>query len=160
MKKFLEKIGRYRVILDREGTDRYLERFYLLLKNRKTFPFNIFFHIFLKSDPDGALHDHPWNYITVILKGGYWEIVPVMYMGKIDRADNGDMITERIWRGPGHIRRCMAESFHRIELEEGITPWTMFIPGIRRREWGFDVAGKWVPDAEYLNSMFKEKNPA
>ena len=31
----------------------------IYFKDRKDFPFNIFLHKFLKSDPDD-LHDHPW----------------------------------------------------------------------------------------------------
>ena len=59
---------RYRVIYDRYDNEPYLERFYIFLKDRKTFPFNVFIHRFLKSDPDD-LHDHPWNFRTIILYG-------------------------------------------------------------------------------------------
>ena len=68
-KSFMKAIGRHRVIYDREDNEPYLERYYLFLKDRVTFPFNIFLHKFYKSDPDD-LHDHPWNYITFIVKGG------------------------------------------------------------------------------------------
>ena len=51
--------GRYRIINDRIDEEPYLERYYLFLKERNNFPFNIFLHRFLKSDPDD-LHDHPW----------------------------------------------------------------------------------------------------
>jgi hypothetical protein len=40
------------------------------------FPFNIFLHRFLKSDPDDV-HDHPWPYATLIIKGGYYEWTPI-----------------------------------------------------------------------------------
>ena len=39
-KKLMNAIGRYRVILDTENKEPYLERYYLFLKERKTFPFN------------------------------------------------------------------------------------------------------------------------
>ena len=70
LSKFLTKIGRQRIILDRQSQEPYLERYYLFLKERKKFPFNIFLHKFLKSDPDDV-HDHPWPYATLILRGGY-----------------------------------------------------------------------------------------
>ena len=50
LKKLFERLGRYRVILDRENHEPYLERYYLFLKDRKHFPFNIFLHKFLKGD--------------------------------------------------------------------------------------------------------------
>ena len=73
---FLEKHDRKRIIMDRVDHEPYLERYYIFLKERNWFPFNIFIHKFLKSDPDDV-HDHPWNYASLILKGGYWEWTPV-----------------------------------------------------------------------------------
>ena len=75
LKKLMIYLGRHRVIMDRQADEPYLERYYLFLKDRGTFPFNIFLHKFLKSDPDD-LHDHPWRYFTFILRGGYWEYTP------------------------------------------------------------------------------------
>ena len=141
--KLLEKLGRKRIVMDRECNDPYLERYYIFLKDRSWFPFNVFLHKFLKGDP-GDPHDHPWPYATLILKGGYWEWVPIY-------DSNGKMQGERrYWRGPGHFRTCSANSFHRIQLEPGITPWTLFMPGPQKREWGFLVNNKWVHNDKYL----------
>ena len=79
----MKLLGRHRIINDRIDMKPYLERYYLFLKDRDTFPFNIFLHKFIKSDPDD-LHDHPWNYRTLILLGGYWEY-----------TEKG-----KFWRGP------------------------------------------------------------
>ena len=68
--KLLDRLGRKRVVMDRINNEPYLDRYYLFLKDRKHFPFNVFLHKFLKSDPDDV-HDHPWPYATLILKGGY-----------------------------------------------------------------------------------------
>ena len=106
--KLLEKLGRKRVIYDRLNNEPYLERYYLFLKERKAFPFNVFLHKFLKGDPDDV-HDHPWPYATLILKGGYYEWVP-------EFNSQGHKIGERChWRGPGHFRICRPTSFHRID---------------------------------------------
>ena len=78
----MKMLGRYRIIKDRVDDEIYLERYYLFLKDRKTFPFNVFLHRFHKSDPDD-LHDHPWNYRTLILKGGYWEYTPKVSFGEV-----------------------------------------------------------------------------
>ena len=62
--KFLNLLGRKRIVYDRIDNEPYLERYYLFLKDRDRFPFNIFLHKFLKSDIDD-LHDHPWPYATL-----------------------------------------------------------------------------------------------
>jgi hypothetical protein len=141
--KLLDRVGRKRIVMDRVNNEPYLERYYVFLKDRKTFPFNIFIHKFLKSDPDD-LHDHPWSYFTLILKGGYYEWVP------------GVNCEVRKWRRPGHFRVCSATSLHRIELKEGTTCWTVFMPFTKVREWGFITKGKWVQWEEYLaRRLFK-----
>ena len=141
---WLDRHGRKRVIMDRTENEPYLERYYLFLNTREHFPFNIFLHRFLKGDPDDV-HDHPWPYATFILAGGYYEWVPIMH--------NGVMISERRhWRGPGHFRICKPTSYHRIELKEGVTAWTLFMPGPHRREWGFLVNNTWIHNASYLST--------
>ena len=140
---WLEQHDRKRVIMDRVEDEPYLERYYLFLKDRKTFPFNVFLHKFLKGDPDDV-HDHPWPYATFILKGGYYEWVPKF-------NEQGIKVGERrFWRGPGHFRICSPQSYHRIELANGITAWTLFMPGPHRRQWGFLVNNKWIHNDDYL----------
>ena len=143
LKRLMQRLGRYRVIMDRTDDEPYLERYYVFLKDRRWFPFNIFLHRFLKSDP-GHPHDHPWAFCTIILRGGYWEWRPVL--------DNiGRPLGERVeWKGAGSIRFGHARDLHRVELEPGVTPWTLFIPGPKFRDWGFLVGHKWVPHDEYF----------
>jgi hypothetical protein len=146
----LEKLDRKRIIMDRVNNEPYLERYYLFLKDRKKFPFNIFLHKFLKGDPDDV-HDHPWSYTTLILKGGYYEWVPIF-------DDNNKKISEvASWRKPGHFRTCSANSYHRIELDPAIECWTLFMPGKQTREWGFLVDNKWVENEKYLEGKYERK---
>ena len=150
---WLDKHDRKRIILDREENEPYLERYYIFLKDRKRFPFNAFIHKFLKSDPDDV-HDHPWPYATLILKGGYWEWIP-----KINSL--GQKWGEyRVWRGAGHFRVCKPTDYHRIELDPNVTAWTLFMPGPHKREWGFLVGGienqKWVPHYQYLKERSEQ----
>ena len=138
----LEQMDRKRVIMDRQCNDPLLTRYYLFLKDRTWFPFNLFLHKFHKGDP-GDVHDHPWPYATLILAGGYYEYTP--------NFEHGKMISEtKHWRGPGHFRICSADSYHRIELKPGVTPWTLFMPGPQRQEWGFLVNNKWIHNDNYL----------
>ncbi len=149
------KLGRRNLIYDRLSNELYLTRYYLFIKDRKYFPFNIFLHKFHCSDgPD--LHDHPWPYATLILRGGYHEWVPI-YEGTTIVGQ------QKVWRGPGHFRVCKANSFHRIELEEGITAWTLFMPGPQQRLWGFLTHKNWrnfnwIESEEYLASRAANKN--
>ena len=141
--KLLDRLGRKRIVMDRVENEPYLERYYLFLRERERFPFNIFLHKFLKSDPDDV-HDHPWPYATLILKGGYWEWIP--HFDTVGRK-TGEY---QVWRGPGHFRISKANSFHRIELDPDITAWTLFMPGPKQREWGFMVRNQWIQWEEYL----------
>ena len=141
--KLLDRLGRKRIVMDRVENEPYLERYYLFLRERNRFPFNVFLHKFLKSDPDDV-HDHPWPYATLILKGGYWEWIP--HFDTVGRK-TGEY---QVWRGPGHFRVSKANSFHRIELDPDITAWTLFMPGPKQRDWGFMVRNKWVQWEQYL----------
>jgi hypothetical protein len=103
----------------------------------------------LKGDPDDV-HDHPWSYSTLILKGGYYEWIPQF------NADGTKSCEIRKWRGPGHFRTCSPNSYHRIELKPGVTAWTLFMPGPHKRDWGFLVNNKWIPHENYLTSRRME----
>ena len=139
--KLMEYLGRRRIIYDREDNEPYLERYYIFLKNRKNFPFNIFIHKFLKSDPDN-LHNHPWDFRTIILKGGYWE----------------HRETGKFWRGRGTYNYAPANTFHRVELDENIPYcWTLFIPSASKQDWGFKTINGWVQNDEYFKMKNKEK---
>ena len=141
--KLLEKLGRKRIVYDRVANEPYLERYYLFLKERDRFPFNVFLHKFLKSDPDDV-HDHPWPFATLILRGGYWEWRPQfnaqgLKIGEIAK-----------WCGPGSFRTARATTYHRIELDPAVTCWTLFMPGPKQRDWGFLVRNVWVQWEQYL----------
>ena len=143
LKNLFKRLGRYRVIMDRVDGEPYLERYYVFLRDRTWFPFNIFVHKFLKSDPDDV-HDHPWPFATLILRGGYWEWRPLF-----DAQGNRQGETAR-WCGAGSFRTAQANTYHRIELDPDITCWTLFMPGIKQRDWGFLVKNKWVQWEQYL----------
>ena len=139
---FLEKVGRKRIIYDQDGIKPYLVRYYLLFSDKLTeeekahsLPFNLMLHHICLSDPDD-LHDHPWWYATLILKGGYWEITP----------------EGKFWRGPGHFRIRSPQSLHRIEISPNSQgSWSLFFCGPRIKNWGFIKQGKWLDHKSYLN---------
>ena len=112
--------SRKRLLLDRgpswpdyDKAEPFMIRYYLLFRKRpKWFPFNILLHKILKSDL-GDLHDHYWSYITIILKGGYWET-----------NENGTF-----WRGPGYIGFRKASNRHSLKIPDGKPAWTLLLAG-------------------------------
>ena len=110
--KLLEKLGRKKVVLDRgpshpeyHNAKPWMERYYLLFRKRpKFFPFNIIIHRMLDDDHGEGVHNHLCPYITIILKGGYWET-------------------------PGYIGFRSADHLHRVDLETDKETMTLFIPG-------------------------------
>lgn len=146
----MNKLGRYRLIPDRRTGEDYMHRYYLFLKDRKWFPFNVTLHKIVKSD-DPILHDHPWPYMTIVLSGGYWEHTPVF-------DSNGKKIAEfQKWRGPGSVIIRGAKEFHWLEIEEGSSATTLFFMGPQQREWGFLVdkarnKTQWIQWEHYLTN--------
>ncbi len=143
---WLERKGRKTIIMDRDGIAPYLTRWYLIWPdghNRKckAIPFNAFIHRFEQSD-EPVLHSHPWWFISVILRGGYWEHLP-----------NGVCK----WRKPGSIRFSW-NCIHWIEVPEPGKTWTLFIRGRSRNNgaWGFiNANGQYTPHNEYLSQHRK-----
>ena len=138
--------NRKRIIYDRGGTTPYLVRYYVFLKDRKDFPFNITLHKVLVSD-EPTLHDHPWDWGAMILKGGYWE----------------HTLEGKFWRGPGHIRFRKADDLHWLELAKDkdgneIPCWSLFYMGKKKKEWGFVKDGQWVESELYLQQTDPRHN--
>lgn len=149
----MNKLGRYRLIPDRRTGDDYMHRYYLFLKDRKKFPFNVTLHKIVKSD-DPIFHDHPWSYLTIVLKGGYWEHTPVV-------NSEGKIFAEfSRWRGPGSIIWRRAKEFHWLELDGDRPATTLFFMGPQKRDWGFLVdrtktKKQWIQWEHYLEN-YKE----
>ena len=89
--------------------------------------FGIRVHHILRSDADRELHDHPFDFISVILSGSYTEYL----------AD-GTVTTYKA----GSILFRRAETLHRLELSAPV--WTFVIRGRIRREWGFMTYSGWI----------------
>jgi hypothetical protein len=104
LKNSLNRWGRYRIIMDRVDNQPYLERYYVFLRDRERFPFNVFVHKFLKSDTEDV-HDHPWPFLTVILKGGYWEWRP-----QFDARPKGRRDCQMVWTGKHSVGQCPSVS--------------------------------------------------
>ena len=117
----LERLGRKRTLVDRGPSHPewrlakpWTDRYYPLFRRRPRWvPFNVPIHHIRDDDHGAGLHNHPWPYMTVILRGGYWETTAA----------------GRFWRGPGYIGFRPADAEHRVDLEPGTGAVTLFCPG-------------------------------
>jgi hypothetical protein len=98
---------------------------------------NVYFHVQTKSDPERPLHDHPWDSTSVILAGGYDEIINEFPM--VNR------IHERMeTRKPGDVIFRPGTWAHRLVLPADV-PYSMslFSTGPKVRNWGFWFEDGW-----------------
>lgn len=103
-------------------------------------------HHILRSDVDRELHDHPFDYVSIILRGGYREITPP----RTDFERDMGYPVQHVYRAPAVLFR-RAESAHRLILDR--PAWTLVLRGPHRREWGFHVPGRgWVHWREFVGS--------
>ena len=79
--ELLERLGRKKIVLDRglshpryDEAKPWMNRYYVLFRyTPKWFLFNILIHERLADDHGESVHNHLCPYITIILRGGYWE---------------------------------------------------------------------------------------
>jgi hypothetical protein len=108
----------------------YLNRFILF----KCKWFGIYLHNILEADPDLHLHDHPWNFVTLILSGGYKEELAGGWQ----------------WNVAGSVAKRKLGDYHRIAEVFGGT-WSLIFIGRTQKDWGFLVNGDHVPHKQYLH---------
>ena len=117
----------------------YLVRWWVKQKTESEQPSeeNIYLHLFLRSDYDRALHDHPFDSTSIILQGSYREHLAD---GKVRVLSEGDIVTRK------------AEDAHRIELINDEPVWSLFIRGPKVREWGFLCPDGWTHWTQFIAS--------
>jgi hypothetical protein len=112
----------------------YMRRHYLLGGGNREPGSTARFHEILRSDL-ADLHDHPWDFVSVILSGTYIETTPA---------------SEQEF-GPGSVLVRTAEQLHRLTLPNGPV-WSFITIGPARRRWGFDTSDGWVHWSDYLGA--------
>ncbi len=131
----IKKFGfiKKKVILRDSDEEAYLVRYNLF--ECSLFSFKI--HKILKSD-ELCLHDHPWKFISLILKGGYWEHTPPVNQHKEDITStyNGTDY-EKKWCGPLSLLVRPAHWIHRLEIPKGKYALTFVITFKKSKSWGF-----------------------
>lgn len=92
----------------------------------------IYLHQILEKDQDAHEHDHPWNFCSIILKGGYTE----SSMGKMTRTTPGKILFKS---------HCIP---HKIAELHSPT-WTLVIAWGERKEWGYSTNSGWIDNISY-----------
>jgi hypothetical protein len=106
----------------------YMRRFYLM----HTQELSVRYHEIVQSDDARVMHDHPWDFVSVLLAGSYLEVTPA---GERCYAA-GDVVVRR------------AEDAHRLEVLDGPV-WTLVSTTKPLRRWGFYTPEGWVHWRDY-----------
>lgn len=80
----------------------------------------------IRLSDHACLHDHPWAFITLLLKGGY-----------VEHTEQGSKVY-----GRGTILYRPARFLHRLEIHQPV--WTLVITFRKTRQWGFQTPKGWV----------------
>lgn len=130
----------------------YMERFALCSLFGGRFAMRL--HHIVREDRDRHMHDHPWNFASVVLQGGYVEARPLLQEGLWEGPDNGDESTlQEVYVATKRRRFSLgfrrALDRHKIMSVEPDT-WTLFITGPYKNGWGFHTPEGKVPYRLYL----------
>jgi len=122
---------------------------------------SLYIHRFMRSDADDP-HDHPWNFWTYVISGGYTEVC----YDRMKPAVEGGQFT-KYWtktikrREVGTLARRHAHDIHQVVVDRPyemnelkLAPFTFCLIGPRFREWGFwtlaDNGGTFTDWRKYL----------
>lgn len=135
--------------------------------------FSIKFHNVVQSD-DACLHCHPWSFISIILKGGYWEhtyVEPIIIELAKELGVDDEMLEElnifpapdgkytvRKFYKPGSILWRRAPSIHKLELNNDkngkpIPCNTLIFTGKVFRKWGFYTKSGFIYWRDYTKKL-------
>lgn len=107
--------------------------------------FTIKIHKALISDPNEP-HDHPWNYLSIILKGGYWEEIIVSEVVHTNISTMERLYSNRIttkWYKPGSILYRKGDRLHKLIIPEGKSCISLIFTFKKWRKWGYLKEGSW-----------------
>jgi hypothetical protein len=102
--------------------------------------FGVYLHHIHQPDSDRDPHDHPWTFLSVILRGSYVEQVwPLAGHAGYTLAHHRRFSAHRMGRASAHKIMSVSPSLV-----------TLIVTGPRRREWGFWQGSEFVPWQTYV----------
>ena len=99
-----------------------------------------YLHHFIGDDWAVDPHDHPRRFISIGLKGWYYEDV---------FNELGELVKTERFDAPW-FRSFPAEHLHRVRPSECGDCWTLVIVLPKSRRWGFVQDGKWIAFKDYV----------
>lgn len=111
---------------------------------------SIYMHCFTRSDEDRELHDHPFSFVSLILKNGYTEVRPIEavreQLGKGDKRVNLDdpAMQERVFYEAGSLIWRPSWWAHRVEIQDAAPSWSLVIRTPKTDDWGFFTKDGWT----------------
>jgi hypothetical protein len=96
-------------------------------------------HKILRSDKDRHSHDHPFDFWSLLLTGGYDEVLPSSLLFD-------EFTARRRWLS---VVRHRGADAHRLILTRPV--WTLVLVSPKYREWGFHTEDGWVSHDDYEN---------
>ena len=102
--------------------------------------FGIYVHFIYREDLDPWPHDHPWAFVSMVLRGGYVE-----ELHDVPTSGKSRMVHRSRWS----IHRFPLRKAHRI-VQTGPSTTTLCIVGPKRAAWGFYDHGVWADYRDVL----------
>ena len=99
----------------------------------KTRWFSIYIHGIYAADEDKHLHNHPWDYTSITLKGKF-----------IEETQTGFNLMK-----PFKMVTRDGKDYHKIKELKSKSVYTLFIVSPIKRLWGYRVDGRWMPHDKY-----------
>lgn len=127
-----------------DGTP-YMERYWLIGDDWKWW-FAVRIHHICTPDYDRHLHDHPWSFVSVILRGWYIERRPLSIAPCFGGQEEDYYTTSR---KAGSVAFRRATDRHSISIVPAGGAWTLFISFRKVQWWGFYTPGGKVYYRDY-----------
>lgn len=112
--------------------------------------FAVYLHKIVGPDPDPDPHNHPWNFRSFILRGGYEEEITNRIPPLADPAEDtwitySKVHTQHSWhKTPKNV-------YHRIIRLVRQPTWTLVFAGPRVQRWGFLVRDNWTLPRQHMD---------
>lgn len=147
LRRLLNRCCHYETMTGNGQCPVYLERWTL----GEALGCGVYLHHFLGDDWASDPHDHPRRFISIGLRGWYWEDV---YHRPLDDPACGllpetMLASSRKYVAPW-VRSFPAEHLHRVRAAEHGNVWTVVIVLRKSRRWGFVRDGNWISFKDYV----------
>jgi hypothetical protein len=86
----------------------------------------LYLHRITTPDSHPTLHDHPWSFLAIVLRGGY-----------VERRLNPRTMEVDEHHRVRWVNRMRTHDFHAITSLSRNPTWTLLFVGARRRTWGY-----------------------